>query len=114
MRLADRGPLRFGICTAWAYNHFAYGDAVNTAFLGALMRPPYRRTRSVLPPPRHPISAIQPDDTIHPIGVFRPWVAIAKTSDFRLPVLLRQYFNLMEARSAGSPWRGISTRSRRF
>ena len=29
------------------YNHFAYSDAVNTAFLSALMRPPYRRISPV-------------------------------------------------------------------
>ena len=84
-----------------SYNHFAYSDAVNTAFLSALMRPPYRRTRPTLPPPRHPISAIQPDDSIHPIGNVQALeVAIRQdhNDDFRLPVLLRQYFNLMEAK----------------
>ncbi len=84
-----------------SYNHFAYSDAVNTAFLSALMRPPYRRTSPMLPPPRHPISAIQPDDTIHPIGNVQALeVAIRQdhNDDFRLPVLLRQYFNLMEAK----------------
>ena len=84
-----------------SYNHFAYSDAVNTAFLSALMRPPYRRTSPMLPPPRHPISAIQPNDTIHPIGNVQALeVAIRQdhNDDFRLPVLLRQYFNLMEAK----------------
>ena len=84
-----------------SYNHFAHSDAVNTAFLSALMRPPYRRTHPVLPPPRHPINAIQPDDTIHPIGNVQALeVAIRQehSDDFRLPVLLRQYFNLMEAK----------------
>ena len=84
-----------------SYNHFAHSDAVNTAFLSALMRPPYRRTHPVLPPPRHPIIAIQPDDTTHPIGNVQALeVAIRQehSDDFRLPVLLRQYFNLMEAK----------------
>jgi hypothetical protein len=84
-----------------SYNHFAYSDAVNTAFLNALMRPPYRRTSPTLPPPRHPISAIRPDDSIHPIGNVQALeVAIRRdhNDDFRLPVLLRQYFNLMEAK----------------
>ena len=84
-----------------SYNHFAYSDAVNTAFLSALMRPPYCRTSPTLPPPRHPISAIQPDDSIHPIGNVQALeVAIRQdhNDDFRLPVLLRQYFNLMEAK----------------
>ena len=84
-----------------SYNHFAHSDAVNAAFLSALMRPPYRRISPVLPPPRHPISEIQPDDRIHPIGNIQALeVAIRQeqSEDFRLPVLLRQYFNLMEAK----------------
>ncbi|MCB4377344.1 GNAT family N-acyltransferase [Synechococcus sp. MU1650] len=84
-----------------SYNHFAHSDAVNTAFLTALMRPPYRRISPVLPPPRHPINEIQPNDSIHPIGNVQALeVAIREehSDDFRLPVLLRQYFNLMEAK----------------
>ena len=84
-----------------SYNHFAYSDAVNTAFLNALMRPPYRRTNAALPPPRHPIDNVHPDDNIHPIGNVQALeIAIREEhrEDFRLPVLLRQYFNLMEAK----------------
>ena len=84
-----------------SYNHFAYSDAVNTAFLSSLMRPPYRRTSPVLPPPRHPINEIHPDDSPHPIGNVQALeVAIRQehNDNFRLPVLLRQYFNLMEAK----------------
>ena len=84
-----------------SYNHFAHSDAVNTAFLRALMRPPYRRTGPALPPPRHPINNIHPDDNTHPIGNVQALeVAIRQeySDSFRLPVLLRQYFNLMEAK----------------
>ena len=84
-----------------SYNHFAYSDAVNRTFLSALMRPPYRRTSPALPAPRHPINDIQLDDCAHPIGNVQALeVAIRKeqSDDFRLPVLLRQYFNLMEAK----------------
>ena len=84
-----------------SYNHFAHSDAVNTAFLSSLMRPPYRRNSPVLPPPRHPINDIHPDDSPHPIGNVQALeVAIRQehSDDFRLPVLLRQYFNLMEAK----------------
>jgi hypothetical protein len=84
-----------------SYNHFAHSDAVNTAFLSALMRPPYRRTSPALPPPRHPINNIHPDDSTHPIGNVQALeVAIRQehSDSFRLPVLLRQYFNLMEAK----------------
>ena len=65
------------------------------------MRPPYRRTTAALPPPRHPIDSVHPDDNIHPIGNVQALeVAIREEhgEDFRLPVLLRQYFNLMEAK----------------
>ena len=84
-----------------SYNHFAHSDAVNTAFLSALMRPPYRRTSPALPPPRHPINNIHPDDSSHPIGNVQALeIAIRQehNDNFRLPVLLRQYFNLMEAK----------------
>ena len=84
-----------------SYNHFAHSDAVNKAFLSALMRPPYRRTRPALPPPRHPINHIHPDDSSHPIGNIQALEAAIRqehSDNFRLPVLLRQYFNLMEAK----------------
>ena len=84
-----------------SYNHFAYSDAVNTAFLSALMRPPYRRISPVMPPPRRPINDVHPDESTHPIGNVQALeVAIRQehSDDFRLPVLLRQYFNLMEAK----------------
>ena len=84
-----------------SYNHFAHSDAVNSAFLSALMRPPYRRTGPSLPPPRHPIATIQPDDAPHPIGNIQALelaIRDEQSSSFRLPVLLRQYFNLMEAK----------------
>ena len=84
-----------------SYNHFAQSDAVNKAFLSALMRPPYRDTKTALPPPRHPISAIKSGDSLYPIGNVQALeMEIRKDhdDDFRLPVLLRQYFNLMGAK----------------
>ena len=84
-----------------SYNHFAHSEAVNTTFLSALLRPPYRRTSPTLPPPRHPINNIQPSDSTHPSGNVQALeMAIRQehSEDFRLPVLLRQYFNLMEAK----------------
>ena len=84
-----------------SYNHFAHSEAVNTTFLSALLRPPYRRTSPTLPPPRHPINNIQPSDSTHPSGNVQTLeMAIRQehSEDFRLPVLLRQYFNLMEAK----------------
>ena len=84
-----------------SYNHFAYDDAVNQAFLSALMRPPYRQSEPPLPPPRHPVDTISVDCEPSPIANVQALeVHIRNTlSDaFRLPVLLRQYFNLMEAK----------------
>ena len=84
-----------------SYNHFAHGDAVNAAFLKAMMRPPYRRQGDRLPAPRHPVPGIQPDDTPHPssnIQALEQEIRSKHSDDFRLPVLLRQYFNLMEAK----------------
>ena len=84
-----------------SYNHFAHGDAVNDAFLKAMLRPPYRRLGGELPAPRHPVLGIQPDDTPHPSGniqALEQEIRSHYSDDFRLPVLLRQYFNLMEAK----------------
>ena len=84
-----------------SYNHFAHSEAVNTTFLSALLRPPYRRTSPTLPPPRHPINNIQPSDSTHPSGnvqALEMTIRQEHSEDFRLPVLLRQYFNLMEAK----------------
>ncbi len=84
-----------------SYNHFAHGDAVNAAFLKAMLRPPYRRLGGELPAPRHPVLGIQADDTPHPSGniqALEQEIRSHYSDDFRLPVLLRQYFNLMEAK----------------
>ena len=84
-----------------SYNHFAHGDAVNTAFLSAMMRPPYRRQGDRLPAPRHSIGYITPDDTPHPSGniqALEQQIRRRHSEEFRLPVLLRQYFNLVEAK----------------
>ena len=54
-----------------------------------------------MPATRHPINDIHQEDSTHPIGNVQALeVAIRQehSDDFRLPVLLRQYFNLMEAK----------------
>ena len=83
-----------------SYNHFAFSDSVNNAFLSALMQPPYRRTDLALPVPRHPVPSIQSSDQNHPIDNVQALELALRNDydkDFRLPVLLRQYFNLMGA-----------------
>ena len=83
-----------------SYNHFAHSDAVNKAFLHALMQPPYRREDLNLPAPRHPIAGIQAKPTPHPSGHIQALeqdIRSTHSDAFRLPILLRQYFNLMQA-----------------
>ena len=83
-----------------SYNHFAHSDAVNNAFLQALMQPPYRREDLNLPAPRHPIAGIQATQTPHPSGHIQALeqdIRSTHSDAFRLPILLRQYFNLMQA-----------------
>ncbi|MAR06597.1 MAG: GNAT family N-acetyltransferase [Cyanobium sp. NAT70] len=84
-----------------SYNHFAHPEAVNQAFLSALMRPPYRQSSPELPPPRHPVESISPSDLPNPVANVQALELSIRndlSDNFRLPVLLRQYFNLMEAR----------------
>ena len=83
-----------------SYNHFAHSDAVNNAFLQALMQPPYRREDLNLPAPRHPIAGIEANPTPHPSGHIQALeqdIRSTHSDAFRLPILLRQYFNLMQA-----------------
>ena len=83
-----------------SYNHFAHSDAVNNAFLQALMQPPYRREDLNLPAPRHPIAGIQAQSVPHPSGHIQALeqdIRSTHSDAFRLPILLRQYFNLMQA-----------------
>lgn len=87
-----------------SYNHFAHSDGVNSAFLSALMRPPYRLCNSQLPPPRYPVPGINADDQPHPSGhiqALEQEIRQNLSADFRLPVLLRQYVNLMQAEVCG-------------
>ncbi len=87
-----------------SYNHFAYSDGVNSAFLKALMRPPYRLCNSQLPPPRYPVPGVNADDQPHPSGhiqALEQEIRQNLSADFRLPVLLRQYVNLMQAKVCG-------------
>ena len=87
-----------------SYNHFSYADAVNQAFLSNLMQPPYRQSEPKLPAPRHPVDTIQVSDipsTVPNVQALEVSIRSELSDDFRLPVLLRQYFNLMEARVCG-------------
>jgi hypothetical protein len=103
-----RGGLQVAVSSGYdsihglvSYNHFAYADAVNERFLGSLMRPPFRDGLQPSPQPRHPLTAIQPGTTAGPAQTIQELELQIRTElepAFRLPVLLRQYINLMEAR----------------
>ena len=87
-----------------SYNHFAHSDPVNQAFLSGLMRPPYLQSEPTLPAPRHPLTTVQTSDQTNPIANIQSLELSIReqlSNDFRLPVLLRQYVNLMDARVCG-------------
>jgi hypothetical protein len=103
-----RGGLQVAVSSGYdsihglvSYNHFAHADAVNGQFLGSLMRPPFLDTHQPCPQPRHPLEGIQantrPGPT-HTIQELEQQIRAELAPSFRLPVLLRQYINLMEAR----------------
>ena len=87
-----------------SYNHFAHSEPVNQAFLSGLMRPPYLQSEPTLPAPRHPLTTVQSSDQPNPIANIQSLELSIReqlSDDFRLPVLLRQYVNLMDARVCG-------------
>ena len=103
-----RGGLQVAVSSGYdsihglvSYNHFAYNDAVNERFLGSLMRPPFRDDQHPSPKPRHPLTTIQPQTGAGPAQTIQELELLIRNElepAFRLPVLLRQYINLMEAR----------------
>jgi hypothetical protein len=103
-----RGGLQVAVSSGYdsihglvSYNHFAYSDAVNERFLGSLMRPPFRDVLQPSPQPRHPLATIQPGRVAGSAQTIQELELQIRTElepSFRLPVLLRQYINLMEAR----------------
>lgn len=104
-----RGGLQVAVSSGYptihglvSYNHFAYSDAVNRCFLATLLRPPFLDVDTGVPTrPRHPISDLDSADSLPGMTSIQELEQeIRKQLDpaFRLPVLLRQYINLMEAR----------------
>jgi hypothetical protein len=85
-----------------SYNHFAHPEALNRDFLAALMQPPFRDNLEV-PPPRHPITDLptqhesrQPQGLTHLENI----LAEKHKVQFRVPILLRRYFQLANAHVA--------------
>ena len=87
-----------------SYNHFAHSEALNQSFLAALLDPPYRDSLSV-PAPRHPVVPAPP-----PLAPPLPgpgyaqlerWLEERYQEPFRVPVLMRRYAQLGNARVVG-------------
>jgi hypothetical protein len=103
-----RGGLQVAVSSGYqtihglvSYNHFAYAEAVNERFLSSLMRPPFLDTHHPCPRPRHPLTGIAPAERpgkARTIQELEQQIRSELAPSFRLPVLLRQYINLMEAR----------------
>ncbi|MBM5792329.1 MAG: GNAT family N-acetyltransferase [Cyanobacteria bacterium K_DeepCast_0m_m1_088] len=103
-----RGGLQVAVSSGYSsihglvsYNHFAYPAPVNRLFLSSLMSPPFVDSDAPIPKPRHPVDDIQalsePGSAITIQGLEQR-IRDEISPSFRLPVLLRQYINLMEAR----------------
>lgn len=87
-----------------SYNHFAFSEATNIHFLSSLLRPPFLDTTNNIPPARHPVSAIQPTftpGTSETIQQLERDTRQRLDPNFHLPILLRQYINLMHAKVNG-------------
>ena len=103
-----RGGLQVAVSSGYSsihglvsYNHFAYPEAVNQLFLSSLLKPPFVEASDPPPQPRHPLDGIAPSLEAGPsttIQGLEQRIRDELSQDFRLPVLLRQYINLMEAR----------------
>ena len=103
-----RGGLQIAVSSGYqsihglvSYNHFAYAESVNRCFLATLMQPPFLDREASLPTPRHPVEALAPDQALPGIGTIQELeqqIRRIHEPGFRLPVLLRQYINLMTAR----------------
>jgi hypothetical protein len=108
LMLLFRGGLQVAVSAGYrsihglvSYNHFAYSEAVNRAFLSTLLRPPFLDPSPPYPKPRHPLDGLEPDTrpaAVATIQELELQIRQSLDSSFRLPVLLRQYINLMEAR----------------
>lgn len=86
-----------------SYNHFAHPEALNRDFLAALMQPPFRDSFSV-PPPRHPIPHLPDQPEVAPpesISQLEQCLAERYQIPFRVPVLLRRYFQFGNAHVVG-------------
>lgn len=86
-----------------SYNHFAHGEQLNRQFLAALLAPPFCDVLSA-PPPRHPLSPLPDACDSLPAKSLRDLedqLQVSFQVPFRVPVLLRRYMQIANARVAG-------------
>ncbi|MBE9154098.1 GNAT family N-acetyltransferase [Cyanobium sp. LEGE 06113] len=104
-----RGGLQAAIASGYtaiyglvSYNHFQYPGSVNDYFLRSLMLSPFRDDNTDIPPARYP-RGFRGDER-HAGGSCQSIQRLEgetqkQLGSFKLPVLLRQYINLMGAKS---------------
>jgi hypothetical protein len=100
--LASGYELIYGLVS---YNHFHYPGSVNDFFLRSLMMPPFVDSPEAqidLPSPRHP-RTFRGNETHASPSCLNVQQLEAETQkhhpSFKLPILLRQYINLMGAKT---------------
>jgi len=84
-----------------SYNHFAYDDRVNKQFLSSLISTPFSDTDQTPPQPRHPLRGVEQlkeSKRLTTIQALEQQIKKELDPNFRLPILLRQYINLIGAR----------------
>jgi len=84
-----------------SYNHFAYDDRVNKQFLSSLISPPFSDTDQTPPQPRHPLRGVEQlkeSKRLTTIQALEQQIKKELDPNFKLPILLRQYINLIGAR----------------
>lgn len=84
-----------------SYNHFAYTDRVNKRFLSSVISPPFSDTNQTSPQPRYPVHGVeQLKESKQPTTIQALELQIKRDLDssFKLPILLRQYINLINAK----------------
>ena len=86
-----------------SYNHFAHGEQLNRQFLATLLAPPVRDALAA-PPPRHPLFPLpEPCDSLPAKSLRELEYQLQEHfyEPFRVPVLLRRYMQIANARVAG-------------
>jgi hypothetical protein len=87
-----------------SYNHFAHSEALNHSFLAALLAPPYCDSLRV-PAPRHPLAPLScplpPSASSAGYAELERWLEERYQEPFRVPVLMRRYAQLGNARVVG-------------